>query len=81
MSGEFEKVLDAGCALGESPVWLAASQTLAFVDITGRRLHRFDPKSGAHRTYPIDEDIGCFAPTLGGGFIAGLPIPPFDPRV
>lgn len=72
MSEAFEKVLDAGCALGESPVWVAASQTLAFVDITGRRLHRYDPKSGAYRTYPVEEDIGCLAPARGGGFIAGL---------
>jgi sugar lactone lactonase YvrE len=72
MDGGFERVLDAGCALGESPVWLAGEQRLAFVDITGRRLHRYDPASGAHAAVPVDEDIGCIAPALGGGFIAGL---------
>jgi sugar lactone lactonase YvrE len=72
MGGGFALVLDAGCALGESPVWLAAEQRLAFVDITGRRLHRFDPATGAHQTDPVDEDVGCIAPALGGGFIAGL---------
>jgi sugar lactone lactonase YvrE len=72
MSGGFEKVLDAGCALGESPVWLAEERRLAFVDITGQRLHRFDPATGAHSNDPVGEDIGCIAPALGGGFVAGL---------
>ncbi len=72
MTALFEAVLDAGCALGESPVWLADAGVLMFVDITGRRLHRFDPARGDHRAVPLDEDIGCVAPCLGGGFVAGL---------
>lgn len=70
--GGFEKVLDADCSLGESPVWLAAEQRLAFIDITGRRIHRYDPASGAHEAVEVEEDIGCLAPAVGGGFIAGL---------
>jgi sugar lactone lactonase YvrE len=72
MADGFALVLDAGCALGESPVWLAAERALAFVDVTGRRLHRFDPATGVHRADPVDEDVGCIAPARGGGFIAGL---------
>jgi sugar lactone lactonase YvrE len=72
MTHGFELVLDAGCALGESPVWLAAEQRLAFVDITGRRVHWFDPKSGDHAIVDVDEDIACIAPALGGGFVAGM---------
>jgi sugar lactone lactonase YvrE len=72
LSGRFERVLKAGCALGESPVWLAAEACLAFVDITGRRLHRFDPISGAVSSDAVDEDIGCIGPARDGGFIAGL---------
>ena len=72
MTRALERVLDAGLALGESPVWLAGEGVLAFVDITGRRLWRFDPRSGAHRVDPVDEDIGCIAPHIDGGFIAGL---------
>jgi sugar lactone lactonase YvrE len=71
-AGGFALALDAGCALGESPVWLAGEETLAFVDVTGRRLHRYDPVAGAHRADPVDEDIDCIAPALGGGFVAGL---------
>jgi len=72
MSSRFERVYASGCALGESPVWLADEARLAFVDITGRRLFRFDPATGAGRSDPVDEDIGCIAPARGGGFIAGL---------
>jgi sugar lactone lactonase YvrE len=72
MSAEFSLVLDAQCALGESPVWWAAAGKLVFVDITGRRLHRFDPVSKQHEVDPVAEDIGCVAPAKGGGYVAGL---------
>jgi sugar lactone lactonase YvrE len=72
MRGAFELILDADCRLGESPVWCAQTQRLVFVDITGRRLFKFDPASRALETCAIDEDIGCVAPAKGGGFVAGL---------
>jgi len=72
MSTEFSLVLDAQCALGESPVWWAEAKLLVFIDITGRRLHRFDPVSKRHDVLEIDEDIGCVAPAKGSGYVAGL---------
>ena len=72
MTRGFERVLTTGCHLGESPVWLEAESRLAFVDITGRRLHRFDPANGVHSENAVDEDIGCIGPAIGGGFVAGL---------
>ena len=72
MSAEFTLVLDAQCALGESPVWWADAGLLVFVDITGRRLHRFDPRSKRHEVDTVEEDIGCVAPAKGGGYVAGF---------
>jgi sugar lactone lactonase YvrE len=72
MSTQFTLVLDAQCALGESPVWWAEAQLLVFIDITGRKLHRFDPVSKRHEVDALDEDIGCVAPAKGGGYVAGL---------
>jgi sugar lactone lactonase YvrE len=72
MSAEFVLVLDAQCTLGESPVWWADAGLLVFVDITGQRLHRFDPRSGRHEIDAVEEDIGCVAPAKGGGYVAGL---------
>ena len=65
-------ILDAGCQLGESPVWCPQRELLLFVDISGRRLLKFNPASGALESSAIEEDIGCVAPSKGGGFVAGL---------
>lgn len=70
MTSVFEEVLPGPFALGESPVWHGGA--LWFVDIAGRRLHRFDPVSREHREAVLDEEIGCVAPSRGGGFAAGL---------
>ena len=72
MTTEFSLVLDSQCALGESPVWWAEARVLVFIDITGRRLHRFDPQSGHHEVDEVAEDIGCVAPARGGGYVAGM---------
>jgi sugar lactone lactonase YvrE len=68
----FELVADVHCSTGESPVWLAHTGQLAFVDIPGRRLYRFEPQSEALQSEALDEDIGCIGPAKGGGFVAGL---------
>jgi sugar lactone lactonase YvrE len=72
MSAEFTLALDAQCALGESPVWWAEAGLLVFVDITARRLHRFEPRSRRHEVDVVEEDIGCVAPAKGGGYVGGL---------
>jgi sugar lactone lactonase YvrE len=45
---------------------------LIFVDITGRRLYRFDPDSNRVEHTNVDEDIGCVAVARGGGYVAGM---------
>jgi sugar lactone lactonase YvrE len=72
VSGTLEMILDAGCQLGESPVWCPQRELLLFVDISGRRLLKFNPASGALESCAIEEEIGCVAPSKGGGFVAGL---------
>lgn len=68
----FALAVDIRCALGECPVWSAEEQALWFVDIDGRRLHRHDPATGATLAHDLPEEIGCVAPSKGGGFVAGL---------
>jgi sugar lactone lactonase YvrE len=72
VSAEFTLVLDAQCALGESPVWWPQAGLLIFIDIAGRRLHRFDPVTKRHEFDTLEEEIGCVAPAKGGGYVAGL---------
>lgn len=64
--------LDCRCLLGESPVWIAAEGVLLFVDVGAGRWHRFDPGSGELQSHEVGEAIGCIAPAIGGGMVAGL---------
>src|SRR5712691_1275612 len=67
-----ECVTEVPALLGESPVWSVAEQALYWVDITGRKLHRFDPAKGEDLDWPLPEEIGCVSPRRGGGLVVGL---------
>ncbi len=54
------------CELGESPVWHPAQHTLWWVDIAGRRLHRWRPSDGALDHWDLPCEAGCCAPALDG---------------
>jgi len=41
-------VVDCEAQVGEGPLWHAQSNTVYFTDIEGRRLIRYDPKTGKH---------------------------------
>lgn len=58
--------------LGEGPVWVPRDGALWFVDIKGHRVHRYDPASGATKSYDAPDQVGFVVPVEGGGFIAGL---------
>ncbi len=68
----FRRVLECGCKVGESPVWLPESAELLFVDVPAGRWFRYDPARGTRVEYDAGEAIGCVAPVVGGGFVAGL---------
>jgi sugar lactone lactonase YvrE len=72
VGASFTLALNVSCALGESPVWVADRGLLIFVDITGRRLYRFDPQAKRVEHVNVDEDIGCVAVARGGGYVAGM---------
>lgn len=74
-------VLDVRATLGEGPVWVERDRALWFVDIKAPRVHRFDPASGDHRSYPAPTQIGWVQPSDDGLFLAGLQhgIARFDP--
>ena len=64
--------LDVRAELGECPIWDADAQTLFFVDIKGKALHRFLPATGEHAVMTMPEEIGCIGLRKGGGFVAGF---------
>jgi sugar lactone lactonase YvrE len=46
---------------------------LWFVDIKGRRIHRFQPESGEHRSWPAPDQVTFLQPRGAGAFVVGLP--------
>jgi sugar lactone lactonase YvrE len=67
-----EEVFRAGDIVGESLVWDDRRRALVWVDIVGRRVHRFSPPSGKHELWPLRD----FATSIGlcedGRAILGL---------
>jgi len=57
---EIEVVLDAGAIIGESPTWAAAEQALYWIDVKKPALYRYDPETGAERSWAMPSDIGAF---------------------
>ncbi len=69
---EVRCVWPAGATLGEGAVWVARENALYWVDIKAPAVHRYEPDSGARRTWPMSEQIGFLVERASGGFVAGL---------
>jgi sugar lactone lactonase YvrE len=65
-------IFDAHDIVGESVIWSGDDAALYWVDIVGRRIHRLDPESGAHQTWPTPDLPTSIGLREGGGFIVGL---------
>jgi sugar lactone lactonase YvrE len=76
-----ELVLDARATLGECPSWDPASGTLTWVDITPGIVHRFDPATGADRSWRVGLPVGAAAPCVSGriAIAAGTGFGSLDP--
>lgn len=72
MPSEPKSVWNVAAALGEGPVWVERGRALWFTDIKGPKIHRYDPATGARRSWDSPEQVGFVLPAQGGGFIAGL---------
>jgi sugar lactone lactonase YvrE len=64
--------LDIDNELGESPVWSVREAALYWVDISGRRIHRLHPASGAHRAWETPSEPGCLAVARSGGLVLAM---------
>jgi len=56
-----ECVWDAKATLGEGPLWSVREQSLYWVDILRKRLHRFTPDTGERRAWEFDQEISSVA--------------------
>lgn len=64
-------VNSAEALLGEGPVWVASEQALFWLDIHGKRLHRYDPVTQQYASWPTPFRICSIAPRAQGGFVGG----------
>ena len=57
---------------GESPFWHPQEQRLYWVDIPGKRVHRWHPESGTKETWELPQNPGSIAPAANGGLVLAL---------
>ena len=52
---------------GEGPVWW--ENVLYYVDIEGRKVHRFSPETGEEVSWDVGQRVGTVVPREGGGLV------------
>ena len=57
-----EVVLDEVAQLGEGALWNHFNNTLLWIDIEGKKLHVFDPKTKQNQSIVLDQRIGTVVP-------------------
>lgn len=62
-----EPVSTIRCQWGEGPIW--AQGALYFVDVEGRRVHRFDPENGSEQSWDTGQRVGTVVPRESGGLV------------
>lgn len=67
-----ELLWDAQAELGEGPVWDAARACVWFVDIKGRKLHRYDPADGEKTSWDTPDQTGFALPAEDGSLVCGV---------
>jgi sugar lactone lactonase YvrE len=65
-------ILDARNGTGESPVWVPAEQALYWVDIPGKRLHRWTAADQSSTCWDTAQMLACIARSPDGSWIAGM---------
>lgn len=63
MAKQLQVVVDAKSSLGEGPIWLADDNKILWVDILGKMIHLFTPKTGMLRTIRTEQYVGTVVPT------------------
>lgn len=65
-------VCDTTSSLGEGPLWHDSEESIYWVDIEGRAIHRHRLMNRKTQTFVMPERIGCIARRSRGGLVAGL---------
>jgi sugar lactone lactonase YvrE len=67
-----ECLWDVGAHLGEGALWHAATRSVYFVDIKGRRIHRCAADGSERRSWDAPGQPGFVVPASGGGMVCAL---------
>src|SRR4051812_11527283 len=68
-----ELVVDSHDTVGEGPMWDDRASVLRWIDITGKRLHSYDPASEEHVEVGLPDPVGTIAPRASGGLVLATP--------
>ncbi len=81
MANTIDCLVDAKCALGESPVWDEAHNRLLWADIDGAAIHAVDLKDGHTSKWRLPGKVGSFGLCGSERLVVGLPdgVYLFDP--
>jgi sugar lactone lactonase YvrE len=71
-SSEVECVVRAEAIVGESPVWSPRERVLYWVDITGQKIHRYDPRTALNATFSLPEPVTALGLRRKGGLVLTL---------
>jgi sugar lactone lactonase YvrE len=69
---KISRVETAVCTVGEGALWDAEAGALYFLDIVGRKVHRYDPASGTTRSWSTPRAVGAMALRQRGGVVLGM---------
>lgn len=69
---KIERIPTVHCMVGEGPLWDVAEQALYFIDIVGKVVHRYDPRTAQTRSWNVGQIIGSMALRAAGGGIVAL---------
>lgn len=64
---EISPIASTRCRWGEGPIWWR--DALYYVDIEGRRVHRFRPSDGTEVSWDVGQRVGTVVPRDGGGLL------------
>jgi sugar lactone lactonase YvrE len=65
-------VLECDAIVGESPLWHFKQRRLYWVDILGKKIHRFNPASCRNETFPLPDLVTSLAFCKNGGLLLTL---------
>lgn len=58
--------------LGEGPSWIERDNAIYWVDIVGKKLHRYSLADGDRRTWQFDEQVTSIAARQQGGYVCTI---------